>query len=78
MVQVCMAGLFFLARDQNKNMSSTPQAILMIALIVFTVSFLLILFQGHSTDDFYPPKALFQMLIGNSFGPLKHVSRLIN
>ncbi|KAJ7892754.1 hypothetical protein B0H14DRAFT_2685503, partial [Mycena olivaceomarginata] len=27
--QVCMAGLFFLARDQNQNMSSTPQAILM-------------------------------------------------
>ncbi|KAJ7359243.1 hypothetical protein DFH08DRAFT_769128 [Mycena albidolilacea] len=50
--QVCMAGLFFLARDQNKNMSSTPQAILMIALIVIT--------------------ALFQMLISNSFGPLKH------
>ncbi|KAJ7795794.1 hypothetical protein B0H14DRAFT_3888011 [Mycena olivaceomarginata] len=50
--QVCMAGLFFLARDQNQNMSSTPQAILMIALIVITV--------------------LFQMLISNSFGPLKH------
>ncbi|KAJ6588857.1 hypothetical protein B0H19DRAFT_1101507 [Mycena capillaripes] len=50
--QICMAGLFFLARDDNKNATSTPQAILMIALIVLTI--------------------LFQLLIGNSFGPLKH------
>ncbi|KAF8135989.1 hypothetical protein K438DRAFT_1882078 [Mycena galopus ATCC 62051] len=50
--QICMTGLFFLARDQNKKISSTPQAILMIVLIVFTV--------------------LFQMFIGNSYGPLKH------
>ncbi|KAJ7826987.1 hypothetical protein B0H14DRAFT_3144736 [Mycena olivaceomarginata] len=61
--QVCMAGLFFLARDQNQNMSSTPQAILMIALIVIT---------GMALMTFYRPKVLFQMLISNSFGPLKH------
>ncbi|KAJ7266968.1 hypothetical protein B0H12DRAFT_1179433 [Mycena haematopus] len=50
--QICMTGLFFLARDENNNLSSTPQAILMIALIAFTV--------------------LFQLLVGNSYGPLKH------
>jgi hypothetical protein len=36
--QICMAGLFFLARDQNQDPSSTPQAILMVALIALTVS----------------------------------------
>ncbi|KAJ6488018.1 hypothetical protein C8R45DRAFT_902598 [Mycena sanguinolenta] len=50
--QICMTGLFFLARNQNNNASSTPQAILMIILIIFTV--------------------LFQLFIGNAYGPLKH------
>lgn len=50
--QICMAGLFLLARDQKQNASSIPQAILMIVLIAVTV--------------------LFQLLMNNSFGPLKH------
>ncbi|KAF7360376.1 Protein kinase domain-containing protein [Mycena venus] len=50
--QICMAGLFFLARDQNQSASSIPQGILMIALLILTI--------------------LFQMLMSNSFGPLKH------
>ncbi|KAJ7126145.1 DUF221-domain-containing protein [Mycena epipterygia] len=50
--QICMAGLFFLARDSNKKASTVPQAALMLVLIVFTI--------------------LFQLLINNSYGPLKH------
>ncbi|KAJ6473515.1 hypothetical protein C8R47DRAFT_1053586 [Mycena vitilis] len=41
--QVCMAGLFFLARDQNGSASSTPQAILMVALIALTILFQLLI-----------------------------------
>ncbi|KAJ7754438.1 hypothetical protein B0H16DRAFT_744297 [Mycena metata] len=37
--QICMAGLFFLARDQNKKASSLPEGILMVILIVFTILF---------------------------------------
>ncbi|KAJ7686662.1 hypothetical protein B0H17DRAFT_984958 [Mycena rosella] len=50
--QVCMIGLFFLAQNENKKPSATPQGALMVVLIVFTI--------------------LFQMLINNSYGPLKH------
>ncbi|KAJ7185579.1 hypothetical protein C8R46DRAFT_1172224 [Mycena filopes] len=37
--QICMAGLFFLARDQNKMASSLPQGILMVVLIFVTILF---------------------------------------
>ncbi|KAF7318964.1 Protein kinase domain-containing protein [Mycena chlorophos] len=50
--EICLAGLFLLARDENDKATSIPQAILMIVLIAFT--------------------ALFQILIGNSYGPLKN------
>ncbi|KAJ6595663.1 hypothetical protein DFH09DRAFT_1135267 [Mycena vulgaris] len=50
--QICMVGLFLLARDQNNKPSAAPQGALMIVLIALT--------------------ALFQMLINNSYGPLKH------
>ena len=35
--QICLAALFFLARDENKNASAVPEGALMIVLIVFTV-----------------------------------------
>ncbi|KAJ7512679.1 hypothetical protein B0H11DRAFT_1897989 [Mycena galericulata] len=50
--QLCMAGLFFLARDENNKASSVPQGALMIVMIGFTI--------------------MFQLLIDNSYGPLKH------
>ncbi|KAK7044665.1 kinase domain-containing protein [Favolaschia claudopus] len=37
--QICMAGLFFLARDQADKASSAPQGVLMIVLIAFTFLF---------------------------------------
>lgn len=36
--QICLAALFFLARDQNKDASAIPEGALMIVLIAFTVS----------------------------------------
>lgn len=36
--QICLAALFFLARDQNNAASSVPEGALMIVLIAFTVS----------------------------------------
>lgn len=36
--QVCLTGLFFLARNQNGGVSAIPEAIIMIVLIVITVS----------------------------------------
>ncbi|KAJ7728429.1 hypothetical protein DFH07DRAFT_851183 [Mycena maculata] len=50
--QICMAALFFLARDENNDASSIPQGALMIVMIVFTI--------------------MFQLLIDNSYGPLRH------
>ncbi|KAG5638302.1 hypothetical protein H0H81_000827 [Sphagnurus paluster] len=41
--QVCLAALFFLARDNNDNASAIPEGALMIVLIVFTVAFNLII-----------------------------------
>jgi calcium permeable stress-gated cation channel len=35
--QICLAALFFLARDQNHDASSVPEGALMIVLIAFTV-----------------------------------------
>jgi calcium permeable stress-gated cation channel len=35
--QICLAALFFLARDQKKSASAIPEGALMIVLIVFTV-----------------------------------------
>ncbi|RSH91201.1 hypothetical protein EHS25_009500 [Saitozyma podzolica] len=36
--EVCLCALFFLARDENLNASSIPQAVLMIVLIVITAA----------------------------------------
>lgn len=35
--QVCLAALFFLARDANSHASAVPEGALMVVLIVFTV-----------------------------------------
>lgn len=37
--QVCLAALFFLARDENNAASAIPEGALMIVLLIFTVSF---------------------------------------
>lgn len=39
--QVCLAALFFLARDENRNTSAVPEGALMVVLIVLTVCRLL-------------------------------------
>lgn len=36
--QICLAALYFLARDVNNKASAVPEGALMIVLIVFTVS----------------------------------------
>ncbi|KAJ7634798.1 hypothetical protein FB45DRAFT_474770 [Roridomyces roridus] len=41
--EICLAALFFLARDQNKKASSVAQGGLMIALIIFTLLFQLLM-----------------------------------
>ena len=35
--QLCMAALFFLARDENNHASAIPMGVLMVVLIFFTV-----------------------------------------
>ncbi|EFI27929.1 hypothetical protein CC1G_14420 [Coprinopsis cinerea okayama7 len=37
--EICLAALFFLARDENNNASSIPQGALMVVLIVITAGF---------------------------------------
>ncbi|KAG6815304.1 hypothetical protein H0H93_010294 [Arthromyces matolae] len=41
--QVCLAALFFLARNQNRNPSAIPQGALMVVLIVLTAGFHIII-----------------------------------
>ncbi|KAG6840700.1 hypothetical protein C0991_005003 [Blastosporella zonata] len=41
--QVCLAALFFLARNENHKASAVPQGALMVVLIVFTVGFNIII-----------------------------------
>ncbi|EHL01754.1 hypothetical protein M7I_2393 [Glarea lozoyensis 74030] len=49
MMEVCMVGLFFLVRDEDGNVTCTPQAIIMIVVI-----FLTILYQYLLNDSFGP------------------------
>ncbi|KAG8794642.1 hypothetical protein FRC12_022951 [Ceratobasidium sp. 428] len=46
--QICMAALFFLARDQNNKPSAIPQGALMVALIAITIGFNLIIRSSYA------------------------------
>ncbi|KAJ6538712.1 hypothetical protein B0H10DRAFT_2448676 [Mycena sp. CBHHK59/15] len=62
--QICLAALFFLARDQAGKPSSVPQGALMIVLLVFTV-----LFQMFINNSYGPlMKALPLSLADKTFG----------
>ncbi|KAL8284084.1 hypothetical protein RQP46_005197 [Phenoliferia psychrophenolica] len=56
--QVCMAGLFFLARDDNNKASSIPEGALMIVLIVITIFFQLTMNAGYEPLIAYLPLSL--------------------
>ncbi|TDL22859.1 DUF221-domain-containing protein [Rickenella mellea] len=45
--QICLAALFFLARDQNKKPSAIPEGALMIVLLVVTVFYNLIIVNSY-------------------------------
>ncbi|KAG8717436.1 hypothetical protein FRC09_014276 [Ceratobasidium sp. 395] len=46
--QICMAALFFLARDQNNKASAIPQGALMVVLIAFTIGVNLIIRSSYA------------------------------
>lgn len=45
--QICLAALFFLARDQNNKASAIPEGVLMVVLIVLTIFFHLTLYNSY-------------------------------
>jgi len=45
--QVCLAALFFLARDQNRKPSAIPMGALMVVLIFFTICFNLLIVDSY-------------------------------
>jgi calcium permeable stress-gated cation channel len=71
--QVCLAALFFLARDQNKKAGAVPEGALMVVLIVLTVC----LFWYPFVEPLLKTtaaisKAFFNLIINHSYGPLLH------
>ena len=67
--QICLAGLFFLAQDENSKPGALPEGILMVILIVFTVSPMLpVTCPNMLTAKTY--QAFFQIILNNSYGPL--------
>ncbi|KAL1302723.1 hypothetical protein AAFC00_003077 [Neodothiora populina] len=48
-LELCLIGLFFLAKDENGNLSAVPQAVIMIVMLVFTA-----LYQWLLNDAFRP------------------------
>ncbi|ORY39668.1 hypothetical protein BCR35DRAFT_273318, partial [Leucosporidium creatinivorum] len=53
--EVCLAGLFFLAQDNNKKNIGIPQGALMVVLIVFTIFFHLTINSGYGPLIDYLP-----------------------
>ena len=64
--QICLAALFFLARDQNKNASAVPEGALMIVLIIFTAFFHLIINNSYGPLIKYLPLTLADMTNGKT------------
>ncbi|KAI0656899.1 hypothetical protein C8Q70DRAFT_301969 [Cubamyces menziesii] len=62
--QICLAALFFLARDQNKNASAVPEGALMIVLIAFTAFFHIIINNSYGPLTQYLPLTLAEMTHG--------------
>ena len=53
--EVCLAGLFFLAQDENKKNIAIPHGALMVVLIVFTIFFHLTINSGYGPLISYLP-----------------------
>jgi len=74
--QVCLAALFFLARNGAGKPTAIPEGALMIVLIVLTVraAFIILLreYTDRSSDFFFFRQAFFHAILNNSYGPLVH------
>lgn len=66
--QICLAALFFLARDQDLNASAIPEGALMIVLIAFTAFFHLIINNSYGPLTHYLPLTLAEMAHGKKDG----------
>ncbi|KAJ7064856.1 hypothetical protein C8F01DRAFT_777426 [Mycena amicta] len=62
--QVCLAGLFFLARDGNNKASSIPQGALMVVLIVATILFQLLMSNSYGPLEHALPLSLAEKTFG--------------
>ena len=69
--QLCMAALFFLARDGNNRPSAIPMGVLMVVLIFFTVRRTIGPPPTSRSTDSLPLQFCFNMVIVDSYGPLK-------
>jgi calcium permeable stress-gated cation channel len=73
MFSIDQAALFFLARDQNREVSAVPEGALMIVLLAFTVKHAFPPLRKKNIDPKYSfGQAFFHILISDSFGPLIH------
>ncbi|KAG8910948.1 hypothetical protein FRC00_007273 [Tulasnella sp. 408] len=72
--QICLAALFFLARNQNKKASAIPEGALMIVLIIFTCAFFLraltLSVIADGVNVFRVHSAGFHFVVNQSYGPL--------
>ncbi|KAM0752233.1 DUF221-domain-containing protein [Meredithblackwellia eburnea MCA 4105] len=62
--QVCLAGLFFLAQDENKKNIAIPQGAFMVVLIVLTILFQLTMFSGYEPLFSYLPLSVADRIEG--------------
>lgn len=69
--QICLAALFFLARDGNGQPSAIPMGALMVVLIFFTVRETAGPLPSFGIANLCCLKICFNLLIVNSYGPLK-------
>jgi len=69
--QICLAALFFLAQDENNRPSAIPMGALMVVLIFFTVREAIGPLPPFNTTNPCWSKVCFNLLIVNSYGPLK-------
>jgi len=69
--QVCLAALFFLARDENGRPSSIAMGALMVVLVFFTVRWTIRPSPSSGIINSCSLQGCFNMVIANSYGPLE-------
>jgi calcium permeable stress-gated cation channel len=68
--QICLAALFFLARDENQKASAIPEGVLMIVLIAVTVRSMELAFRRKTSNINLVTQIFFHFTLYNSYGPL--------